>query len=116
MRTPSESGSPSEREREASVIPPHAFSDNVSEQEPSAGGSAELREMVRCCRSLHSPPSCYNLHRVRVDVRRLRTISSTGAAGEQGGSNGGNVSGHGAQALSHRNRFRYAEREREGTR
>ncbi|CAB1332590.1 unnamed protein product, partial [Coregonus sp. 'balchen'] len=102
--TERESSSPSERE--ASVIPPHAFSDHVSEQEPVACSSAELREMVRCCRSLHSPPSCYNLHRVRVDVRRLRTISSAGAAGEQGGGNAGNISGQGARALSHRNRFR----------
>nr|XP_046226357.1 phosphatidylserine decarboxylase proenzyme, mitochondrial-like isoform X2 [Oncorhynchus gorbuscha] len=62
--------------------------------------------MVRCCKSLHSPPSCYNLHRVRVDVRRLRPISSSG---EQGGVSGGNSSGQGtqgAQALSHRTRFR----------
>ncbi|XP_041754499.1 phosphatidylserine decarboxylase proenzyme, mitochondrial isoform X1 [Coregonus clupeaformis] len=59
--------------------------------------------MVRCCKSLHSPPSCYNLHRVRVDVRRLRPISS---AGEQGGVSGGNSSGQVAQVLSHRNRFR----------
>ncbi|CAB1318691.1 unnamed protein product, partial [Coregonus sp. 'balchen'] len=88
-------------EREVSVIPPPC--DNVSEQEPAAGSSAELREMVRCCKSLHSPPSCYNLHRVRVDVRRLRPISS---AGEQGGVSGGNSSGQVAQVLSHRNRFR----------
>ncbi|XP_024237843.1 phosphatidylserine decarboxylase proenzyme, mitochondrial isoform X1 [Oncorhynchus tshawytscha] len=103
VHTERERGSPSER---SVCNPPHTFSDNVSEQEPAAGSSAELREMVRCCKSLHSPPSCYNLHRVRVDVRRLRPISSSG---EQGGVSGGNSSGQGtqgAQALSHRNRFR----------
>lgn len=65
--------------------------------------------MVRCCRPLQSRPSCYNLHRVRVDVRRLRPLASTaasargGAAGESGagGAQGGGPRGN------PRSRFRY---------
>uniref|UniRef100_A0A8C8C5W1 Phosphatidylserine decarboxylase proenzyme, mitochondrial n=1 Tax=Oncorhynchus tshawytscha TaxID=74940 RepID=A0A8C8C5W1_ONCTS len=43
VHTERERGSPSER---SVCNPPHTFSDNVSEQEPAAGSSAELREMV----------------------------------------------------------------------
>ncbi|XP_029108440.1 phosphatidylserine decarboxylase proenzyme, mitochondrial isoform X1 [Scleropages formosus] len=64
--------------------------------------------MVRCCRSLHSPSSCYNLHRVRVDVRRLR-LQGRRAAGEQGADSGTAGPGRGAPGapvLSQRTRFR----------
>ncbi|KAG7476478.1 hypothetical protein MATL_G00083280 [Megalops atlanticus] len=64
--------------------------------------------MVRCCRSYNSHRSCYNLHRVRSDVRRLRPLGS-GASGEQGG--GGARGGRydtapGGPHPSHRTRFR----------
>ncbi|XP_050965169.1 phosphatidylserine decarboxylase proenzyme, mitochondrial isoform X1 [Labeo rohita] len=68
--------------------------------------------MVRCCRSLHSSPSCYNLHRVRVDVRRFRPPgSSAGATGEPAhGANNAGTGGIGAPGglsqLSNRSRFR----------
>ncbi|KTF93014.1 hypothetical protein cypCar_00012534 [Cyprinus carpio] len=68
--------------------------------------------MVRCCRSLNSSPSCYNLHRVRVDVRRFRPPgSSAGATGEPAhGANNASTGGPGAPGgpsqLSHRSRFR----------
>ncbi|ROL48766.1 Phosphatidylserine decarboxylase proenzyme, mitochondrial [Anabarilius grahami] len=68
--------------------------------------------MVRCCRSLHSSPSCYNLHRVRVDVRRFRPPgSSAGATGEPAnGANNAGTGGPGAPGgppqLSNRSRFR----------
>ncbi|KAL4609474.1 phosphatidylserine decarboxylase proenzyme, mitochondrial isoform X1 [Arapaima gigas] len=64
--------------------------------------------MVRCCRSLHGPTSCYNLHRVRVDVRRLRLLGCR-AAGEQGASGGSTrpcPGASGAPAVSQRTRFR----------
>ncbi|XP_028680328.1 phosphatidylserine decarboxylase proenzyme, mitochondrial isoform X1 [Erpetoichthys calabaricus] len=32
--------------------------------------------MVRCRKSLHSPPTCYNLHKVKILVRRPRASSS----------------------------------------
>ncbi|XP_026999965.1 phosphatidylserine decarboxylase proenzyme, mitochondrial isoform X1 [Tachysurus fulvidraco] len=69
--------------------------------------------MVRCCRALHRPSSCYNLHRVRVDARRLRPLSSSSLAGASGGSAGGNrnadAKGPGAPGvvqISHQSRFR----------
>lgn len=66
--------------------------------------------MVRCCRSLHSSPSCYNLHRVRVDVRRFRPPgSSAGATGEPAHGTGGPGAPGGPSQLSHRSRFRYRQ-------
>lgn len=68
--------------------------------------------MVRCCRSLHSSPSCYNLHRVRVDVRRFRLSgSSAGATGEpaHGDGTGGPGPPGGPSQLSNRSRFRYRQ-------
>ncbi|KAM6987147.1 phosphatidylserine decarboxylase proenzyme, mitochondrial isoform 1-T1 [Aplochiton taeniatus] len=64
--------------------------------------------MVRCCRSLHSPPPCYNLHRVRVDVRRLRLLGSGGAERElPGGGGAGEGGANGAPVrTNNRNRFR----------
>ncbi|XP_006640159.3 phosphatidylserine decarboxylase proenzyme, mitochondrial isoform X1 [Lepisosteus oculatus] len=69
--------------------------------------------MVRCCRSLHSPPSCYNLRRVKVHARRLRPGGGSSQAGERGAPGGGGGEGGGgggrseANAVpSHRTRFR----------
>lgn len=86
--------------------------DHVSVERTAAAATAaraEPGEMVRCCRSLHSPSPCFNLRRVRVDVRRLRLLSSRAAGAEQGpgGSGGASQGVSGVPALSHRTRFRY---------
>ncbi|CAM5100454.1 unnamed protein product, partial [Natator depressus] len=40
--------------------------------------------MVRCCKALSNPPlSCYNLRKVKIHVRRLRSGNSGSCAGEQ---------------------------------
>ncbi|XP_066546107.1 phosphatidylserine decarboxylase proenzyme, mitochondrial isoform X1 [Amia ocellicauda] len=72
--------------------------------------------MVRCSRSLHSPPACYNLHRVRVNVRRLRTsqpgescvlgVGGSGGGGGGCGGEGGGGRGEPGAAVSPRTRFR----------
>lgn len=74
--------------------------DNVSVKRPAGTRSAH-REMVRCCKALSNPPpSCYNLHKVKIHVRRLRSgnggssscagnpqpqLESPGPAGSAGG-------------------------------
>ncbi len=65
--------------------------------------------MVRCCRSLHSSPSCYNLHRVRVDVRRFRPPGSSAGATEEPAHGANNAGTGGPAQLSHRSRFRYRQ-------
>lgn len=59
--------------------------DNVSVKHPAGTRSAH-REMVRYYKALSNPsPSCYNLHKVKIHVRRLRSGNggSSSCAGEQ---------------------------------
>lgn len=59
--------------------------DDVSVKHP-AGTRAAFREMVRCCKALSNPPpSCCNLHKVKIHARRLRSGNggSGSCAGEQ---------------------------------
>lgn len=74
--------------------------DDVSVKHP-AGTRAPHREMVRCYKALSNPPpSCYNLRKVKIHVRRLRSgnggssscagdkhpqLESPGLAGSAGG-------------------------------
>ena len=104
-----------EKERERHYPNQSTFDGDHVSGKPAAADGAELGEMVRCCRPIQSRPSCYNLHRVRVDVRRLRPLASTSASARGGaaGESGASAAQGGGTGVNPRSRFRYGPRERE---